>query len=379
MSRLLYSITTFVEPTSPSDPPDKVWPKPLQELNEGDLLLLVRCFKIKPCFNLKNFGEHNIQHFSALKNLQELEIDHLQLSSFMPNIKGYFDHFPKLKTLILGEPKATCWEILYFVGLFQTLQDLRLCNFDCTEEDETEDCLSLIPPLIPPLQHLVLERIKGEKFVDGMIKVYKMLDIRCMGLQWVQLECIQWLLDACAGTLETLRLNPADLKRESFLFCFLFFWGATQRFTTDHLASRSQLNLSKLKSLQTLEFTADASTHADQATLNFLKSTLPTLLMVHHHPLLWIIFFNNRVRPERYEALGKIHKEWNFRLVLCIENPDGQMIERDVRRLNGIVEAQRGFNEDLDSLLSQTLVISRTSTHIVWDCTTSESTAQIFL
>lgn len=71
---------------------------------------------------------------------------------------------------------------------------------------------------MPPLRHLVLLRVEGEKFVGEMINVYGTLEIRRMGLEGVQFGCMQRLLDASAGTLETLRLNPYDLECESSFF-----------------------------------------------------------------------------------------------------------------------------------------------------------------
>lgn len=57
------------------------------------------------------------------------------------------------------------------------------------------------------------------KFVDKMIKVYgSKLRICCMSFSWMQPEDIQRLLDACAVTLETLRLGTRTLRCENLLF-----------------------------------------------------------------------------------------------------------------------------------------------------------------
>ena len=65
---------------------------------------------------------------SALTNLQELGIDDLQAFDFMPNIQQCFGHFaPTLRFLALKSPGGSCRQILYFIGLFSSLQDLKTC------------------------------------------------------------------------------------------------------------------------------------------------------------------------------------------------------------------------------------------------------------
>lgn len=58
---------------------------------------------------------------------------------------------------------------------------------------------------------------------------------------------------------------------------------------------------------------------------------------------------------ERFKVLGKIHKERNFRLVLCAEVP-GSMVEGATRILQRDVDAHR--DGELGHLLSESSVIS---------------------
>ena len=106
------------------------WPRPLKNGYKLGLLPLVKRFRIR-LGNFREFtpgrlGRRTLRYFSALTNLQELGIDHIQVSSFMPNIQQCFGHFsPTLRFLALKEPNGSCRQTLHFVGLFPNLQDLK--------------------------------------------------------------------------------------------------------------------------------------------------------------------------------------------------------------------------------------------------------------
>jgi hypothetical protein len=209
--RFHYSLKTFRPKILISD--DRLdWPNPLLKAHELHLLPFIKRFSIvftdSNGFTRRRFGNGpSLCCFSALENLQELRIDHLSLSSFMPYIKEYFGHFPILRSLTLDKPKASCRQLLYFIGLFPYLQDLKLLYFRPTKEDRTTDKSALVPPSIPPLGGwLTLVFYKGEEFVNEMIALYGKLPFRCVNLSRV--ECTQRVLDGCAGTLETLQLRP---------------------------------------------------------------------------------------------------------------------------------------------------------------------------
>ncbi|KAF9791010.1 hypothetical protein BJ322DRAFT_1104665 [Thelephora terrestris] len=71
------------------------WPTPLRKSYELGLLPLVKRFRIRVQvhkFAPKNLNQFTLRYFSALTNLQELGIDHLQVSTFMPIIQQCFGH-----------------------------------------------------------------------------------------------------------------------------------------------------------------------------------------------------------------------------------------------------------------------------------------------
>jgi len=199
-----------------------LWPKPLQKSYQLGLLPLIKRFRIRlgphDEFTPEWLGnKHTLRCFSALTNIQELGIDSLQVSSFMPNIRQCFGHFsPTLRFLALKEPRGSCRQILYFIGLFPNLQDLKL-NYSIPEdEQESTADATFVPISVPPLQgRLTLTCFTRESLMKDMIDFFGGLRFRHMDL--FKVKCARLLLDACAETLETLRLYPTDVRGEKFL------------------------------------------------------------------------------------------------------------------------------------------------------------------
>jgi len=134
-----------------------VWPMPLQKSYELGLLPLVKRFRVRLensssiKFTPERFSGCTMRHFRALTNLQELGIDFLQVPSFMSTIQRCFGHFsPTLRFLALKQPTGSCRQILYFIGLFPNLQDLRIFYpFPKHELESTADA-TLTPLSVPP-------------------------------------------------------------------------------------------------------------------------------------------------------------------------------------------------------------------------------------
>ena len=199
------------------------WPRPLQKSYELGLLPLVKRFRIRldnaytDKFAPEHLGGCTLRHFSALTNLQELGIDYLQVSSFMPIIQQCFGHFsPTLRFLALQAPTGSCRQILYFIGLFPNLQDLRFhYPFPNSEQENTADT-TLVPLSVPPLRgRLALTCFTRERLIKDMAALFGGLRFRHMDL--FRVKCVGFLLGECAETLETLRLYPSDPYGEEFL------------------------------------------------------------------------------------------------------------------------------------------------------------------
>jgi len=199
-----------------------LWPKPLQKSYQLGLLPLIKRFRIRlrhdDEFTPELLGnKHTLRYFSVLTNIQELGIDNLQVSSFMPNIRQCFGHFsPTLRFLALKEPRGSCRQILYFIGLFPNLQDLKLNYPLPKDEQESTADATLVPLSIPPLQgQLTLTCFTRESLMKDMMGFFG--GLRFCHMDLFKVKCVQLLLDACAETLETLRLYPTDVYGEEFL------------------------------------------------------------------------------------------------------------------------------------------------------------------
>ena len=217
--QLHHTLTTENDSSRPRDR-KHLWPQPLKGSYKLGLLPFVKRFRTRlgqyDGFTPKWLGRHTLHYFSALTNLQELGIDNFQVSKFMPNIRQYFGHFsPALRFLALKEPDGSCRQILCFIGLFPNLQDLKLHScLSRVEEDSTVD-ETLVPLSIPPLRgRLTLTCFTREKLVKDMIALFG--GLRFSSMDVFRVRCVQLLLDACAETLETLRLYPNDEYGEEF-------------------------------------------------------------------------------------------------------------------------------------------------------------------
>jgi len=155
-----------------------------------------------------------LRHFSALTNVQELGIDYLDIPSFMPNIQRYFGHFlPMVRSLALRNPVGSRRQVIFFIGLFQHLQDLKLLYDLVYFEEEPVDDLTLIPSFAPLLcGRLTMTCFTRVGILEDMIDLYGGIRFRHMDL--FSVHGMRLLLDACAETLETLRLYPIDPRGE---------------------------------------------------------------------------------------------------------------------------------------------------------------------
>lgn len=218
------SLTTFNQHRPDPRNEKYLWPRPLEESYKLGLLQFVKQLTI--CqkdvdFTPKCLDGSTFHYFSLLKNLQVLYIEELDLSSFMPHVQKYLGHFaPSLQDFRLGRPRGSCHQLLYFVGLFPNLQHLHLEDLRFIKEEETAANLSLIFPSPPPLRgRLLLWLYDGEMLIKGMINSFGGLRFRHACLRLVRFPRL--VLEACANTLEVLRLNPSgeDLSQGGIALC----------------------------------------------------------------------------------------------------------------------------------------------------------------
>jgi len=239
------------------------WPNSVRSMHTLGLLPLVKEFRIRGRshgFSSMRFDSRTLRQFSALTNVQKLEIGRLDIPNFIPKIHRYFSHFlPTVKSLVLKEPSGSCRQIIYFIGLFQNLQDLELSDCLHFQEERAADS-KLIPAFVPPLRGLlVLGRLNSTGLLKDMVDLFGGIRFRYVNLYRV--DGMRLLLGACAKTLESVMLYPTDPLVESSLGDF---------------------DLSRNKSLRTLwipVFPIHRPSNDDSrdATLKFLKHVLSTI------------------------------------------------------------------------------------------------------
>jgi len=154
-----------------------------------------------PCANL------------PLTNDQELGTDDLDIPNLMPRIWRHFGHFlPTLRSLSLRNPKGFCRQIVFFIGLFQHLENLTLFDGVLDGVGPVDD-LELTLPFTPPLRgRLTAVSSTRVDILKDMIDLFGGIRFRYMDIRYA--NGMQLLLNACAGTLETLRFDPTDFRGE---------------------------------------------------------------------------------------------------------------------------------------------------------------------
>ena len=194
------------------------WPTPLKNSSKLGLLPFVKKLRIRRItfasipFSPKKISSRTLRQISEMRNIQQLEIDDLEIPKFMPRVRHYFGHFlPMLRSLGLKAPRGSRREIIFFIGLFQHLEDLTLLD-DALKgglrADPVND-LTLVPPSAPPLRgRLVMSHFRREGFFKDMVDLFG--GVRFSYVDIFDVGETRHLLEACAKTLETVRFYPSD-------------------------------------------------------------------------------------------------------------------------------------------------------------------------
>ena len=211
----------------------------------------------------------------TVTNVQEFEMDYPDIPWLMPRVQRGFGQFlPTLRSLSLRDPKGSCRQILYFIGCFQNLEDLKLLFGPDLQKGPVDD-LTLVPRFAPPLRgRLTMTSIGRAGLLKEMVCLFGGIRFRHMDL--FNVVGMQLLLGACAETLETLRLYP--IGGQLPLKCTQI---SANRFAGG--STLQEFDLSKNKSLRTLEVAASSiggtlsAKSPDGAASRLLKHALSTI------------------------------------------------------------------------------------------------------
>ena len=219
-------------------------------------------------FSPNLFNRGILRRFSALTSVQGLWIDYLSIFKFMPRIRRYFGHFlPTARSLALTTPKGTHRQIIYLIGLFQHLEDLKLYDqFD--SQDEPKDDLALTPSSAPLLRGpLTMTCFTRVELLKDVIVLFK--GVRFHHMDLCNVNGMRLLLGTCAKTLETLRLYPTNPRGKRVS-------GRWQALTNAFTAGSSlrDFDSSRNKSLQILEIPVSFILCGDPGFLAYVLSTI---------------------------------------------------------------------------------------------------------
>ena len=194
---------------------DSRWPNPLRRMHTLGLLPLVKRLWVYGCNNDNVglspmlFNHRTLRQVSALTNVRQLEVEYLDIPNFMPRIQRYFKHFlPTLRSLGLREPRGSDRQIVYFVGLFQHLEDLGLIYSGVNFREQPAADLTPAPRFVPPLTGQLKMRFTTAGLLKDVIELFG--GIRFWHVRLFHVDGMRLLLDAGAVTLKNLTLDPND-------------------------------------------------------------------------------------------------------------------------------------------------------------------------
>ena len=188
--------------------------KPLSKLHKLGLAPLVKQIRVRqrgsPWFTPKALSRRDLHYFSPFTNVRTLSLESLDISRFTPDMERHFKHFsPTLRSIVLRHPCCTPRQLSYFLSFFSNLDDIGIMGESKHQPHTTFDT-ELVPFFAQGLQgQLVLNNCRWTKTWTHLITSCGGLRFRYMDLYKVG-TCAPILFEACAETLETLRIHPKD-------------------------------------------------------------------------------------------------------------------------------------------------------------------------
>ena len=159
------------------------------------------------------FNSRDMRYFRAMVNLQELKIGELDFSKFPEGFGEYLGHFaPTLRSVSLSWPEGTRRQLLDFFRLFPKLDDIEISCYNPGRGSYEALDNQLIPINVGLRGKLALNLFGEVGLLEDMIVAFGGMRFTSMDLR--KSRGIRLLLDACAGTLETLRIYPEDIVLE---------------------------------------------------------------------------------------------------------------------------------------------------------------------
>ena len=191
--------------------------KPLSKLHKLGLAPLVKQIRVRqqrgsPWFTPRAFSRRDLHYFSPFTNVRTLSLDSLDISCFTPDMERHFKHFsPTLRSIVLRHPHCSPRQLSYFLSFFLNLDDIRVMGESRHQPFVTSDT-ELVPFSAQGLQgKLTLYKYRWAKNWMQLMTSRGGMRFRRMHLYKVG-TCAPFLFEACAETLETLRIYLTDVS-----------------------------------------------------------------------------------------------------------------------------------------------------------------------
>ena len=194
---------------------------PLHELDKLDLLRFIKKMRFQshtfhpfriPWVTPAIFNPQGLRYCSMLVGLQDLTVEDLEFSVFGAKIGSCFGQFPPtLRSVTLKHPRGSPWQILDFLTLFPGLDDIGIMHYRAQPGEHGGSGVPSSPITGPLRGRLTLEDLAAEGLLGDLIVASG--GIRFVSMNLNDVLDAQLLLDACAETLQTLRLHPIGLLR----------------------------------------------------------------------------------------------------------------------------------------------------------------------
>ena len=203
----------------------------------------------------------------------------------MPRIKRYFRHFlPTVRSLTLSGPKGSRRQIIYFIGIFQHLRDLELCDVGFISPGPPGGNLTLVPAFVPPLQGWPRLSFTRVGLLKDMVELFGGIRFRYM--RFYDVDGMRFLLNACGKTLQTVVLDPTDPRSEQLSSKVI------QALVNNFAAKFSieDFNLSQNNSLWILQ----VPMRSPDIASSFFKHVLPTIRSTAFYKIVliyWAFYF----------------------------------------------------------------------------------------
>jgi hypothetical protein len=205
--------------------------KPLSKLRELGLTSLVKEIRVEqwrslgPWFLPQAFSRRGLRNFSTFANVQTLKLQGVELHHFTPDVERYFGHLSStLRSITLYKPHCTPRQLSHFLSLFSTLDDVEIWGIDTHLPNTATSDTELVPFSAPKLRgRLVLHYF-------CWVDTWTYFITSCGGLRFRDMDlrgstsCAPILLEACAGTLETLRFDARDSSISEWHHRFIYWF-----------------------------------------------------------------------------------------------------------------------------------------------------------